>query len=89
MKSPKKPSMGYNMFGVPNRVSNNAALSNEHRETEAQPRSSDISPVQKKSIPKSRIRRRTSVKRTKTKIEICPMCGKLSCTCGYMARIKK
>jgi len=80
VKTPKKPINGYNMFGVPNIVPNKTTPSNEIKDTPL---------VQKTSQPKRRLRRRTSVKRTKTKIEICPMCAKLKCVCGYMDKVKK
>jgi len=89
VETPKKPINGYNMFGVPNRVANSASPPIENKETEQRPSLNDTPLVQKTSQPKRRLRRRTSVRRTKTKIEICPMCAKLKCVCGYMDKVKK
>jgi len=88
VETPKKPSNGYNMFGIPNKVSNNTTSSIEIKETEQQTNLKLTPLTQKSSLPKRRIRRRTSLKRTKTKIEICPMCAKLKCVCGYMDKVK-
>ena len=78
------------MFGVPNRVSNNNTPSIKIQETEKLPSLKDTPLEQKSSLSKRKTRRRTSATKTKSKIEICPMCGGLNkCTCGYMDKVKK
>ncbi len=88
-KAPKKLNRGYNLFGVPNRISNNKAPSIKIQDSEKQPSLKGTPVIRKSSKPKRLNRRRTFAKRTKPKIEICPMCGKLSCVCGYMDKVKK
>ncbi|QEE17441.1 hypothetical protein DSAG12_03278 [Promethearchaeum syntrophicum] len=87
---PNKSAMSYNMFGVPNRGSNNKSQPTIVKDSEKQPSSQGSAVSQKTSIPKRRTRRRLSqASGTKTKVKICPMCAKLKCTCGYMDKVKK
>ncbi len=85
----EKSNVGYNLFGVPNPVVKKTATSTKSQKEEGRPNLKEASPVQKSSPLKRRNRRISSVKRAKSKIKICPMCGKLSCVCGYMDKVKR
>ncbi|MHA1920219.1 MAG: hypothetical protein ACTSWX_10780, partial [Promethearchaeota archaeon] len=89
IENSKKKNMGYNFFGVPNRVMNNETPKKGIESPQEIPQIQKKINVQKSSLSRRRRRNSTLAKRTKTKVEICPMCGKLNCICGYMQRVKK